>query len=183
MPPTIGKSTTGRDIRINVSRKAESGIDRQCDLCGKDMHTTKFDVSRGRGKYCCRACSLLGIRKQVEVFCEVCGLVFMRQTAEIGRRKKSGTFCSQECFKIKKRLNAHSYPKIGQRHAHRIVAEAILGRALKPGEIVHHKDRNKRNFSEDNLEVCESRSAHSQLHHDDISKSTTESNKRRARKT
>lgn len=36
---------------------------------------------------------------------------------------------------------------------HRIVAEMMLGRLLKVSEVVHHKDRNKKNNDPSNLEV------------------------------
>ena len=45
------------------------------------------------------------------------------------------------------------YRKVGGRHEHRIVAEEMLGRDLLPGEIVHHKDHDKRNNDPLNLEV------------------------------
>ena len=57
-----------------------------------------------------------------------------------------------------------SYPKINGRHAHRVVAEEMLGRKLKPGEVVHHKDGNKQNFSPENLEVLPGQSEHAKLH-------------------
>ena len=57
-----------------------------------------------------------------------------------------------------------SYPKINGRHAHRVVAEKILGRKLRPGEVVHHKDGNKQNFSPENLEVLPGQSEHAKLH-------------------
>jgi HNH endonuclease len=52
----------------------------------------------------------------------------------------------------------------GNRHLHRIVAEQALGRALRPGEIVHHKDGDKLNNDPSNLEVFASHAAHA-LHH------------------
>lgn len=58
----------------------------------------------------------------------------------------------------------HSYPKIFGTHAHRILAEEIIGRPLKKGEVVHHKDGNPRNNSIDNLEVLSSQSEHAKLH-------------------
>ena len=67
----------------------------------------------------------------------------------------------------KARLNTgegRSYPKLFGRHLHRVVAEVKLGRHLKPGEVVHHKDENKRNASPDNLEVLESQKEHATLH-------------------
>lgn len=47
---------------------------------------------------------------------------------------------------------------------HRHVMEQVLGRKLKPNEVVHHKDGNKKNNSPDNLEVLEW-SEHSREHY------------------
>ncbi len=46
---------------------------------------------------------------------------------------------------------------------HRAAMEKKLGRPLKPSEIVHHKDHNKRSNGDDNLELT-NRSAHVKLH-------------------
>lgn len=56
-----------------------------------------------------------------------------------------------------------SYRKVGQRHEHRTVAEQKLGRSLQPGEIVHHRDEDKRNNRPDNLEVM-TQAEHARLH-------------------
>ncbi len=47
---------------------------------------------------------------------------------------------------------------------HRVVAEEMLGRPLKPGEVVHHIDGNKQNNAPENLMVFESSSAHLAFH-------------------
>lgn len=46
---------------------------------------------------------------------------------------------------------------------HRVVAESMIGRPLRAGEVVHHKDRNKLNNDPSNLEVM-TRSKHTSLH-------------------
>lgn len=57
-----------------------------------------------------------------------------------------------------------TYRKLLGRHEHRRVAEEKIGRRLRPGEIVHHKDENRHNNHPDNLEVLESQSEHTRKH-------------------
>jgi hypothetical protein len=57
-----------------------------------------------------------------------------------------------------------TYEKDHGRHTHRIVAEQMLGRALRPGEVVHHIDGNKRNNAPENLRVFASQAEHIRWH-------------------
>lgn len=57
----------------------------------------------------------------------------------------------------KQRGRGVGYVKRNQRHEHRRVMEAHLGRPLSPTEIVHHKDRNKQNNLLSNLELTNRR--------------------------
>ena len=58
----------------------------------------------------------------------------------------------------------HKASKSGMVEIHYIIAEEMLGRQLKPGEEVHHKDENKLNYEKDNLMIFDSKSSHSSYH-------------------
>ena len=50
---------------------------------------------------------------------------------------------------------------------HRHVAEMMLGRKLKKGEVVHHKNRNKLDNRRSNLWVCRNQAEHESFHRKD----------------
>lgn len=154
----------------------------KCAQCGKS-----FDIKPSKVKehnFCCRECyHKHKARNQIITTCYRCGKPITKSPSKQSDRD----FCSRACnmktmneemnptrmtyetrMKLRRaRLNTgegKSYPKLFGRHLHRIVAEAKLGRPLKPGEVVHHRDENKRNASPENLEVLESQKEHAALH-------------------
>lgn len=88
---------------------------------------------------------------------------------------EKGMFCSSRCAlnavrtkkhqikaaKASAKVNIERYRGTGTktyvkelgRHQHRVVAEKMLGRKLKRGEVVHHIDHNKKNNDPSNLQV------------------------------
>lgn len=67
-------------------------------------------------------------------------------------------------YPLKTRLDSAKYYLCsGRKRVHVIVAEGIIGRMLKSGEVVHHKDFNKLNNHPDNLAVM-TKSEHARLH-------------------
>ena len=57
-----------------------------------------------------------------------------------------------------------TYEKYYGKHTHRVMAEKMLGRKLIQGEIVHHRDSNKRNNTPENLVIFNSQSDHAKHH-------------------
>lgn len=128
--------------------------------------------------------------KRVTKPCVICGTPVTRVPSQMTEK----ACCSAECTKkyisqrlsnLNKELNpgrmtpetreklrlkhlgkgeGKTYTKTYQRHTHRIVAEQKLGRPLRPGEIVHHKDENILNNHPDNIEIFASQAEHARHH-------------------
>lgn len=154
-----------------------------CDYCGKEFYRRPSMVKDIN--YCSLEC--YHNAKNEIVVCEKCGKEFKRLKSDINEH----IFCSPECAKdfvrdqgskvcksmnhtIWRRIklrNAHlgkgegkTYTKTFGRHTHRIVAEQMLGRSLRPGEVVHHINEDKRDNRPENLMVFPSQTEHARWH-------------------
>ena len=137
-------------------------VKRKCASCGVVYELYPSQVKRGKGRYCSKVCADAGRKHGSELFCSMCDSVFYRRFGEQGETVKA--FCSRQCYSDWRAEKRTSYPKIGSRHQHRVVAEAVLGRALTPAEVVHHVDHDKQNSDPRNLAVFSSQSHHARCH-------------------
>lgn len=99
--------------------------------------------------------------------CNLCGVSYTVETYRLKRTKYCSFSCKQSAAtisrNIKSRGTGKGYVKVNKRHEHRAVAEKMLGRKLLPGEIVHHKNGNKKDNRPENLEVM-TQSEHIKIH-------------------
>lgn len=119
-----------------------------CETCGAPC----------KRRWCSQACNAVSRKAGRDATCEWCRTTFyLRPTYE---EKGGGRFCSVPCRRAHKSANAVNYPKVGKKAIHRIVMAKKLGRPLQDGEVVHHKNGDKKDYSEDNLDVFPSQSDH-----------------------
>lgn len=111
---------------------------------------------------------------QVWIICAICAKPFAVRKSRMDKAKYCDYTCHQRgegrkagqirAAQMRSQSKGKSYPKKDGRHIHRTIAEKKLGRALFPGETVHHLDENKQNFAEDNLEVLLNQGEHIKIH-------------------
>lgn len=149
----------------------------QCG-CGQRTSIIKYDIPEKGYKAgdCRKFVRFHQIKKpKTEKICVVCGVKFLplkpsRQDTQITCSAKcrnahnSMKTAEKRAEQLRGRGEGKTYPKLNGRHKHRVIMEQKLGRPLKPGEIVHHKDEDKQNASPDNLELLKSQSQHASIH-------------------
>lgn len=137
-----------------------------CPECGIEFNRLACQLTRGRGKYCSKACLGKSKRHGSSLFCALCDSPFYRRFGEQDLGERENQFCSRKCYGEWRVINRSpgTYPRTGSIHRHRIVAEAVLGRPLLPKEIVHHIDEDRTNFHPSNLAVFPDQSFHARCH-------------------
>ena len=129
-----------------------------CTWCGETVYRYKSQI--GKNVYCKSECRSKHLSKKHNPE----GYLKRPHLTDINKELNPGRMTMQTRLKIRNsRLNkgtGKSYEKTFGQHSHRWVAELMLGRKLKPGEVVHHVDGDKRNNKPINLMVFPSQSEH-----------------------
>lgn len=144
---------------------------KQCLYCHSEFTTTKQEVHRGNGKFCSISCSskFNGEKRKIEklpnVTCAYCNKKFYKKPSQISCSKSGLFFCcrehkdaAQKIGGIKEIMPSHygtslkDYRKIAYSLKPKVCERC--GYDNHPAAItVHHKDRNRENNNEENLEV------------------------------
>lgn len=144
-------------------------VEMTCDYCGKRF--MRYPSKLYRRHFCCRACLAKFTSKTTnpDGYRDLKDYTAMSENmARINREYNPRRMDFQTRTKLR---NAHlntgegkTYEKKYSVHTHRRMAVFKLGRQLRPGEVVHHIDGNKRNNDPKNLMIFESQKAHAKYH-------------------
>lgn len=118
----------------------------KCDECGIQVKFPPSQFNRSKNHFCSRQCHMAFMNRELNP---------IRMTPEVREKLRKVRIGSGE---------GKTYTKTYGVHTHRVVAEQILGRPLKKGEVVHHIDGDKRNNDPSNLMVFENQSEHATWH-------------------
>lgn len=138
--------------------------DFSCKTCGV-KYTRAHSANNG---YCSQECVQ-------QIPCKVCGKTILGKSRMNGRLR---VFCSRHCSAVFNRsANANNYQVVGFAHCIRRMGKLICERCKEDDTYclcVHHKDRNRKNGSPENLEtLCYN--CHVKEHRTDMTKNRPDS--------
>ena len=135
-----------------------------CSWCGEIIERWPSQLKISKHSYCSSSCRSASISKNTNPK----GYTRHKHLSDYNRAVNKSRMTATVRDKLRKSRRGQglkkSYPKLYGRHIHRQVAEQMLGRKLLPGEVVHHIDGDKQNFSPNNLRVFSSQSEHARFH-------------------
>lgn len=141
------RASASRSLCIDCLEKSKL---KTCTRCGRKRKKLKYV----RGK-CCKRCFLSWVEANKS---------FDTCKPDLSKLISRGLYLCVPCPG-----HPRATPATGYVNLHVLIAEKKIGRFVQDGEVVHHKDHNKRNNKPSNLSVLTT-SAHARLHSKDRKK-------------
>lgn len=145
----------------------------QCDWCGREFERDECHTKGKKHLFCSRQClaDFSSRRKNPNAYKDLKPYANIskhmsklnkdlnptRMTKEVRGKLREAHLGKGEC---------NGYSKIYGKLAHRVIAEKMLGRKLRPEEVVHHRDGNKYNNACENLVVFSNSGEHTKHHNE-----------------